>query len=280
RSHSPPWQPAQSRPGGSVTRRHRQQRAPQLAQPTAVGFDRPRREVLSWSPRRRAAAVRPLASRLRPPPQPLTKAKQSRLGDAATDAELLAPPVWPTSCAAAASNTLTGGVFSRTLPVLTTCCGCSRNDLTDNLRRGGRASAPVPTPHPAAPLPLPVLVFFCFHPVYLSQLTYEELFNRITSLFQADGDKISQVLVYGPTSIAVCITDEWRASQSTRTLHVQPDLADPGRFRVFMRERRHHCAKGGNSAIQCQLSRCSVRPPSADLRHEELLVQICLTRWR
>uniref|UniRef100_A0A1I8FAX9 Tektin n=1 Tax=Macrostomum lignano TaxID=282301 RepID=A0A1I8FAX9_9PLAT len=26
-------------------------------------------------------------------------------------------------------------------------------------------------------------------------------------------------------------------------------------------------------AIQCQLSRCSVRPPSADLRHEELLVQ-------
>uniref|UniRef100_A0A1I8F8C9 SAM_3 domain-containing protein n=1 Tax=Macrostomum lignano TaxID=282301 RepID=A0A1I8F8C9_9PLAT len=74
--------------------------------------------------------------------------------------------------------------------------------------------------------------------------------SRITSLFQADGDKISQVLVYGPTSIAVCITDEMVAqmeSESKYTLHVQPDLADPGRFRVFMRERRHHCAKGGNS---------------------------------
>ncbi|PAA50243.1 hypothetical protein BOX15_Mlig031711g1 [Macrostomum lignano] len=104
------------------------------------------------------------------------------------------------------------------------------------------------------------LVFFVsqetdsvFHPVYLSQLTYEELFNRITSLFQADGDKISQVLVYGPTSIAVCITDEMVAqmeSESKYTLHVQPDLADPGRFRVFMRERRHHCAKGGNSGAQ------------------------------
>uniref|UniRef100_A0A1I8FLY8 KH_dom_type_1 domain-containing protein n=1 Tax=Macrostomum lignano TaxID=282301 RepID=A0A1I8FLY8_9PLAT len=83
-------------------------------------------------------------------------------------------------------------------------------------------------------------------------LTYEELFNRITSLFQADGDKISQVLVYGPTSIAVCITDEMVAqmeSESKYTLHVQPDLADPGRFRVFMLASGATTApKGGNSA--------------------------------
>uniref|UniRef100_A0A1I8FA46 DGKH n=1 Tax=Macrostomum lignano TaxID=282301 RepID=A0A1I8FA46_9PLAT len=68
----------------------------------------------------------------------------------------------------------------------------------------------------------------------LTALTYEELFNRITSLFQADGDKISQMVAQ-------------MESESKYTLHVQPDLADPGRFRVFMRERRHHCAKGGNS---------------------------------
>uniref|UniRef100_A0A1I8FBJ5 SPOC domain-containing protein n=1 Tax=Macrostomum lignano TaxID=282301 RepID=A0A1I8FBJ5_9PLAT len=84
----------------------------------------------------------------------------------------------------------------------------------------------------------------------VSQLTYEELFNRITSLFQADGDKISQVLVYGPTSIAVCITDEME-SESKYTLHVQPDLADPGRFRVFMRR------AGATTALKAANSGCA-----------------------
>uniref|UniRef100_A0A1I8F224 Grh/CP2 DB domain-containing protein n=1 Tax=Macrostomum lignano TaxID=282301 RepID=A0A1I8F224_9PLAT len=37
-----------------------------------------------------------------------------------------------------------------------------------------------------------------FHPVYLNQLTYPELFAKVTNLFQSDSDKITQILVSGP----------------------------------------------------------------------------------
>uniref|UniRef100_A0A1I8IJ45 SLC12 domain-containing protein n=1 Tax=Macrostomum lignano TaxID=282301 RepID=A0A1I8IJ45_9PLAT len=167
------------------------------AAPLSGSTASPRSPQLEPTGRRRRAAP--------PPPQP---AEPSRAVGDGTDRELLAPPGgdW---LRRQRSNTLTG-VFKNFSGY--DLLRLSRNDLTKSAA-WGRASA-WPTPSLQRPC-RSRLVFFVsqetdsvFHPVYLSQLTYEELFNRITSLFQADGDKISQVLVYGPTSIAVCITDE------------------------------------------------------------------------
>ncbi|PAA92768.1 hypothetical protein BOX15_Mlig010474g1, partial [Macrostomum lignano] len=83
-----------------------------------------------------------------------------------------------------------------------------------------------------------------FHPVYLNQLTYPELFAKVTNLFQSDSDKITQILVSGPGDITVCISDEMVShmlNESKYTLHVLPDTVNAGRFRIVMKEYQTCC---------------------------------------